>query len=194
MLDAWTYCPRCGSELTHHGSSVVCGACGLTLYAHSAVTASALPVDDDGHVLLARRAGEPFLGLYARLVHRREHHRRRRAALARARSWLILLTHREPLGITIDGEPTDTRLVLVANNRYELELPTIGAREQLDDGALYLYLLGGAANGKRGRRFEIDAKAGRLEAAVDGEPEVLETPIEFRVEPRALRVLVPPRR
>ena len=145
------------------------------------------------------RAGERLflnnvsLGLYARLVHRREHHRRRRAALARARSWLILLTHREPLGITIDGEPTDTRLVLVANNRYELELPTIGARDQLDDGALYLYLLGGAANGKRGRRFEIDAKAGRLEAAVDGEPEVLETPIEFRVEPQALRVLVPPR-
>ena len=64
MLDAWTYCPRCGSELTHHGSSVVCGVCGLTLYAHSAVTASALPVDEDGHVLLARRAGDPFLGLW----------------------------------------------------------------------------------------------------------------------------------
>src|SRR5919206_569223 len=44
------------------------------------------------------------LGLYARLVHRREHHPRRRDALARMRSWLILLTHREPLGITIDGE------------------------------------------------------------------------------------------
>jgi diacylglycerol kinase family enzyme len=30
-----------------------------------------------------------------------------------------------------------------------------------------------------------------LEAAVDGEPDVLETPIEFRIQPRALRVLVP---
>jgi diacylglycerol kinase family enzyme len=31
-----------------------------------------------------------------------------------------------------------------------------------------------------------------LEAVIDGEPEVLETPVEFRVEPGALRVLVPP--
>jgi ADP-ribose pyrophosphatase YjhB (NUDIX family) len=32
------------------------------LYGHSAVTASALPEDDDGRVLLARRAIEPFRG------------------------------------------------------------------------------------------------------------------------------------
>jgi len=31
-----------------------------------------------------------------------------------------------------------------------------------------------------------------LGITVDGEPDVLETPIEFRIEPRALRVLVPP--
>jgi diacylglycerol kinase family enzyme len=145
------------------------------------------------------RAGERLflnnvsLGVYARLVHRREHHRRRREALARARAWLILLTHREPLGITIDGRPDDTRLLLVANNRYELELPTLGARDRLDQGALYLYVLGGPPAGKAGRQFEIDAKAGRLEAAIDGEPEILETPVEFRIEPQALRVLVPPR-
>jgi diacylglycerol kinase family enzyme len=146
------------------------------------------------------RAGERLflnnvsLGLYARLVHRREHHRRRRVALARARSWLILLTHREPLGITIDGRPEDTQLVLVANNSYELELPTLGARNRLDEGLLYLYVVGGPASGKSGRRFAIDAAAGQLEAAVDGEPEILATPVEFRIEPRALRVLVPPPR
>src|SRR4051794_5812393 len=145
------------------------------------------------------RAGERLflnnvsLGVYARLVHRREHHRRRREALARARAWLILLTHREPLGITIDGRPDDTRLLLVANNRYELELPTLGARDRLDQGALYLYVLGGPPAGKAGRQFEIDAKAGRLEAAIAGDPEILETPVEFRIEPQALRVLVPPR-
>jgi diacylglycerol kinase family enzyme len=42
-----------------------------------------------------------------------------------------------------------------------------------------------------GERFVVDAAAGRLEAAVDGEPDVLQTPIEFRIEPRVLRVLVP---
>jgi diacylglycerol kinase family enzyme len=132
------------------------------------------------------------LGLYARLVHRREHHRRRREALARLRSWAIVLTHREPLGITIDGRPEDTRLVLVANNRYELELPTIGARERLDEGLLYLYVLGSGTDGRRGKRFTIGSRSGRLEAAIDGEAEVLTTPIEFSVEPQALRVLVPP--
>jgi diacylglycerol kinase family enzyme len=146
------------------------------------------------------RAGERLflnnvsLGLYAQLVHRREHHRRRREALARARSWLILLTHREPLEIAIDGRPDDTRLVLVANNCYELDLPTLGARNRLDEGLLYLYVPGGPTSGKAARRFEIDAGAGRLEAAIDGEPETLETPIEFRIEPQALRVLVPPPR
>jgi diacylglycerol kinase family enzyme len=145
------------------------------------------------------RAGDrPFLnnvslGLYAQLVHRRKHHRRRREALARVRSWLILLTHREPLGITIDGRPEETRLVVVANNRYELELPTLGARERLDEGALYLYVLGGGTTGRCGQRFAVDAKAGRLEAAIDGEADVLVTPIEFTVEPQALRILVPPR-
>jgi diacylglycerol kinase family enzyme len=132
------------------------------------------------------------LGVYARLVHRRERHRRRREAFARIRAWKALLTHREPLGITIDGEPVETRIVLVANNAYALDLPSIGARERLDEGKLHVYVPGDERVGERvGERFVIDAAAGRLEAAVDGEPDVLRTPIEFRIEPRALRVLVP---
>jgi diacylglycerol kinase family enzyme len=146
------------------------------------------------------RANErPFLnnvslGLYARLVHRREHHRRRRETLARLRAWAIVLTHRHPLGITIDGEPVETRLVLVANNSYVLDLPSIGERERLDEGKLHLYVTGSEPAERVGERFVVDASAGRLEAAVDGEPEVLETPIEVRIEPLALRVLVSPQR
>ncbi|CAN5325965.1 diacylglycerol kinase family protein [soil metagenome] len=132
------------------------------------------------------------LGLYARLVHRREHHRRRREALARMRTWAIVLTHRAPLGITIDDEPVETRLVLVANNGYAFELPSIGERERLDEGKLHLYVPGGEPAERVGESFAVDAAAGRLEAAIDGEPAVLETPIEFRIEPLALRVLVPP--
>jgi diacylglycerol kinase family enzyme len=132
------------------------------------------------------------LGVYARLVHRREHHRRRRQALARVRAWLALLTHREPLGITLDGVPVDARLVLVGNNAYVLDLPTIGARARLNEGILAVYVVQGGVDERRGQRFVIDARAGRIGAAVDGEPEVLSTPIEFRVQPRALRLLVPP--
>lgn len=128
------------------------------------------------------------LGVYARLVHRREHHRRRRAAFARVRAWASLLTHRDDLGITIDGESVEARIALVANNAYRIDFPTVGARDRLDEGKLHLYLPG---DERVGERFVVDAAAGRLEAAVDGEPDVLRTPIEFRIEPRALRVLVP---
>jgi diacylglycerol kinase family enzyme len=133
------------------------------------------------------------LGLYARLVHRRERHRRRREAFARLRAWAIVVTHRDPLGITIDGEPTESRLVLVANNAYDANLPTIGRRERLDEGLLHLYAAGDDPGERTAERFVVDATAGRLEAAIDGEPEVLRTPLEFRIQPRALRVLVPSR-
>jgi diacylglycerol kinase family enzyme len=132
------------------------------------------------------------LGVYARLVHRREAHRRRREAFARLRAWAIVVRHREPLGITIDGEAVETRLVLVANNAYELELPSLGERKRLDEGKLHLYCPGADPPEQVGERFVLDAAQGQLEAAVDGEPDLLETPIDFRIEPRALRVLVPP--
>jgi diacylglycerol kinase family enzyme len=143
------------------------------------------------------RAGERLflnnvsLGLYARLVHRREQHRLRREAFARVRAWAIVLTHRTPLGITIDGTAVESRLVLVANNAYLLELPTVGERERLDEGKLHLYVPDGDPPERVGERFVIDALARRLEAALDGEPHVLEMPVEFRIEPRALRVFVP---
>jgi diacylglycerol kinase family enzyme len=128
------------------------------------------------------------LGVYARLVQRRERHRRRREAFARIRAWTALLTHREPLGITIDGRPVEARILLVANNEYGIDFPTVGTRERLDEGKLHVYVPG---DERVGERFVVDAAAGRLEAAVDGEPDVLRTPIDFRIEPRALRVLVP---
>jgi diacylglycerol kinase family enzyme len=137
------------------------------------------------------------LGAYAQLVHRRERHRRRSDAFARLRAFAILAQHREPLGITIDGQSIEARVVLVSNNAYTLDLFSIGERERLDAGRLHLYIpVGPLRRGwveREAEAFEIGASAGRLEAAVDGEPEVLETPIEFTIEPRALRVLLPRR-
>jgi diacylglycerol kinase family enzyme len=135
------------------------------------------------------------LGVYARLVHRREEHRRRSEALARLRALAILAQHPHAIGITIDGKPMQARVVLVANNSYSLEVLSLGERERLDEGCLHLYaptgLLRPAWEERTGPRFVVDATGSRLGAAVDGEPDELETPIEFRVEPRALRVLVP---
>ena len=136
------------------------------------------------------------LGLYARLVHRREHHRRRREALARLRALGILLRHPHPLRFTVDGEPVTARILLVANNAYRLASLSPGEREELDTGQLHLYTSSGPfRNGsweeRCAARFVVDAGRQRLRAAVDGEPELLETPVEFRIEPRSLRVLVP---
>jgi ADP-ribose pyrophosphatase YjhB (NUDIX family) len=64
LLAGWTTCPRCRHELERAESSVHCPDCGLTVYANPAPTASALILDDDGRVLLARRAADPGTGLW----------------------------------------------------------------------------------------------------------------------------------
>jgi diacylglycerol kinase family enzyme len=135
------------------------------------------------------------LGLYARLVHRREAHRRRSDAFARLRALAILVQHREPIGITIDGGPVEARVVVVSNNAYELDLFSLGERERIDTGLLHLYVPRGLVRQawieREGEQFEVDAAAHRIEAAFDGDPEVLETPIDFTIDPLALRVLTP---
>ena len=136
------------------------------------------------------------LGLYARLVHRRERHRRRRQALAHARALALVIRRRRELGITIDGERISARVVMVANNAYRLDLLSVGERDRLDEGVLHLYafrgLLRSGWDDRAAARFTVDSRAHMLAAAVDGEPTVLETPLEFTAAPRALRLLVPP--
>jgi diacylglycerol kinase family enzyme len=135
------------------------------------------------------------LGLYARLVRRREHHRRRSEVFARLRALGLLVRRPGPLGVTIDDRPVEARVILVSNNRYELEPFSVGERERLDEGALHVYVAHGWLRGsweeQSGERFTIDTRAGRLPAAVDGEPEELETPLRFEIRPQALRVLLP---
>ena len=137
------------------------------------------------------------LGLYALLVHRRERHRRRRRALARLRALgLVLREQRGQDLFVVDGKAVRARVVLVACNAYSLEPFSIGERERLDEGRLHLYV----PRGFRRVRWEerscttlvIESGRPSLRAAIDGEPARLVSPLEFRIEPRALRVLVPP--
>jgi diacylglycerol kinase family enzyme len=136
------------------------------------------------------------LGLYALLVHRREHRRRRREALARLRALaLTLKDRRRRQRFTIDGEPVRARLVLVANNYYSLDLLSLGERERIDEGLLHLYVPHGFRRITWDQRscteLEIGSPLPRVRAAVDGEPAELETPLRFRIEPGALRLLLP---
>jgi diacylglycerol kinase family enzyme len=138
------------------------------------------------------------LGLYAGLVHRREDHRRRGEALAGMRALGLLAGERHRMHARVDGRPLAARILLVANNSYDLDLFTLGERPSLDEGRLHLY----AADGWLPRswsevvapRFRVELDRRRVEAAVDGEPVELEGLLEFTLEPRALRVLVPQRR
>lgn len=149
---------------------------------------------------VGRAEGRVFLnnvsfGLYARLVHRREGHRRRREALAGARALLLVARHRDPLRVSIDGEEVATRIVVVASNDYELSLFSLGERRSLTDGLLHLYTARGWLPREWKERssatFTLDTRTRPLAGALDGEPVVLEPPVRFEIAPRALRVLVP---
>jgi diacylglycerol kinase family enzyme len=156
------------------------------------------------------------LGAYADLV---ADPRYRAGKLATAHAVLpaSLRGEREPLKVDLrdaDGRRhPDVLVLLVAANRYELN----GVRERLDGGQLQVSALrartGAAlaglattalARGGRPRRsgpgwaqwttssLRVDTALPELPAGVDGEAAVLATPLEFRLLPLALRVLVPP--
>jgi ADP-ribose pyrophosphatase YjhB (NUDIX family) len=61
-LAGWTYCPRCRTELRGDEQRLECPECGFVAYASSKATAGALVEDEQGRLLLARRAHEPFKG------------------------------------------------------------------------------------------------------------------------------------
>ena len=134
------------------------------------------------------------LGLYARLVHRREAHRHRRDAFARLRALWLSTRHRHPEPFVVDGDRVSARIVLVANNAYDINVFDLGARPRLDEGTLHIYVAKDwLPRGwqERGRTRVTIESAGPLRAALDGEPVELESPVELTVEPRALRILVP---
>jgi diacylglycerol kinase family enzyme len=134
-------------------------------------------------------------GAYAFLVHGRQEHRRRRDALARVRALLRTIRHPYRLRLEANGQVLRARVVLVANNSYELNVFDLGARENLTGGRLHLYSARGILpttwEEEVAATFELTG-AGVRRAAIDGEPVRLEAPLVCRIELRALRVLVPP--
>jgi 8-oxo-dGTP diphosphatase len=62
ILDGWQHCPRCGAALRGVENRVECDSCGFVHYSSSRPTASAFVLDEDGRILLARRAYEPDAG------------------------------------------------------------------------------------------------------------------------------------
>ena len=59
ILQDWRYCPHCGGDIRGDRQRVECSECGFVAYANPAPTATAVIEDDEGRVLLGRRAIDP---------------------------------------------------------------------------------------------------------------------------------------
>lgn len=190
--------------------------------------ASAVGVIKTGHtrqIDLGDVNGRIFLnnssiGLYPRIVHKREQQQER---LGRgkwsAAFWAAVATFRRDPFISVRFEVNGrkfkrkTPFVFVGNNEYGMDLYNVGSRESLDKGELSVYFLkrGGRWGVvmlvvrtfvgllKNARDFEtintdeitIDVRKNRIMVAIDGEVEVMETPLTYRILPKALTVIVP---
>lgn len=160
------------------------------------------------------------VGLYPHMVCRREQLQQRLGRSKRlAMLWASLQAWRrfpmQQLTIDLGGleAPLETPLLFVRNNRYEINLLTLGRREALDRGELCLYVplartrlhflgLGVRSLLGLGRRRDFVALHGIDEATVrsgmrtlavsaDGEAVTMETPLRYRIRPAALRLIVP---
>jgi diacylglycerol kinase family enzyme len=157
------------------------------------------------------------LGAYADVVAEPSY---RAEKLATARTVLLGPVRGERALLQVDFQDpegyayTDVLMLLVANNSYELSGgAALGVRARLDEGLLQVSALrartgvalarlvaritaGKAATGVNWAQWttttlRVDAQIPRLPAGIDGEAVELDTPLEFRILPGALRVLVP---
>jgi diacylglycerol kinase family enzyme len=103
--------------------------------------------------------------------------------------------HRGKDQFVLDGDLVAARVVVVACNAYTLDLFSIGERERMDEGLLHVYVPQGFRRiewtDRSCTRLTIETSSPSLRAAIDGEPARLGSPVEFRIDPGALRVLVP---
>lgn len=160
------------------------------------------------------------IGLYPKMVVRREQqqHKLGRSKWTAALWASLRLFRISPflkVDIEIDGKTFErkTPFVFVGNNEYEMDMYNIGRRPSLEEGKLSLYFLhrqGRAglimllwktvAGGlKQWKDFEavatdhvtIRARRRRIRVAFDGETDLMRPPLEYRIRPKALKVIVP---
>lgn len=172
--------------------------------------------DVNGHLFLNNSS----LGLYARLVNKREHmqaHARlgKWSAMLRA-GWSVLM-HPRTFSVTlcVDGRDLHRRtpFVFIGNNDYVIEGLHSGERGRLDEGVLAIYALrpssprgllmlalramcGGIVRGRdldhwRGTTLVVESRHAQVEVARDGEVDTLDAPLTYRIRKRALRVIAP---
>jgi diacylglycerol kinase family enzyme len=185
------------------------------------VIAKGVPRDVD----LAEVNGETFInnssiGIYPYLVLDRE----RRRAHHKIAKWIAMVPAlfrmarqfpRRRLALSAEGwtRPYRTPCLLIGNNEYGMEFPTLSRRHHLDQGKLSVYvvkqrrplgffwMIWRMAFGKvsqardiesfRLSDLEVRSKTSRLPVALDGEVEFMHPPLHYRTRPGTLRVIVP---
>ncbi len=119
------------------------------------------------------------------------------------------------VSLDLDGRKQTLRtpFVLVGNNEHEMQGLSLGHRDRIDKGLLWVYvmrpcsrwrmlrLLAGLIFGRVPRnsifqvypasRLTIDSNRGRIGVGIDGEMVRMKTPLQYHSLPGALRVVVP---
>lgn len=159
------------------------------------------------------------LGLYPMIVREREKRERLGFRKWPAFFWATIQALRRypflDVRLRVNGELFDrlTPFVFVGNNEYAMNGFNIGLRDRLDEGVLSIYithrttrlrLIGLALRAMAGRlrndrdflalrsnEVKILTRRKRLRVAFDGEIKWMQTPLQYRVRSRALRVIVP---
>lgn len=159
------------------------------------------------------------IGLYPHIVKRREKQQRLGHGKWRSAFWaaLKILKRSAFFAVRLKNETGErivkTPFVFVGNGEYEMDFFNIGRRAKIDDGKLSVYFL--HRSGRRGlfllvartifgrlkqaRDFEevnveeitFETRKKKILVAFDGEVETLETPLRYKIHPKALRVIVP---
>ena len=161
------------------------------------------------------------IGLYPLMVLDRDAQQRRlgrskKLAMIVASLRTLMRFHHRRLTLTVNDERAgriDTPLLFVGNNDYRTDIGAPGQRESLDDGRLcVLVLRKKTARGliavtirallNRSRdddmvriegveRLRVASRRSRLTVSLDGETASLDTPIDYRIRPKALKVITP---
>jgi diacylglycerol kinase family enzyme len=160
------------------------------------------------------------IGLYPLMVVHRDLQRRmlgrsKRLAMLVASLRTLLRFGHQRLTLRVNGrrEQVDTPLLFVGNNGYRLDAAAAGRRDTIDKGELFVLVMrrktrrgfiAASIRALAGRpsdsdmvhledvqRLRVGSRRSRLFVSLDGEVVPLEPPLDYKIRPKALTVLVP---
>ena len=160
------------------------------------------------------------IGLYPLMVVDRDSQRKRlgrpkAAAMIVASIRTLVRFGHQRLILTVNEQEgvVDTPLLFVGNNDYRIDLPAAGQRESLEDGKLCILVM--RKKTRRGfiaataralvnrsrpddmvrlddvERLRVSSRRRVLAVSLDGEVVRAEPPLDYKIRPRALRVIAP---